>query len=64
MQFEIVTDSSCNLSDQMIREFGLHILPLTFMSDGEQFQSFTAGADSDLKKFFKMMRRCPARGVT
>ena len=56
MQFEIVTDSSCNLSDQMIREFGLHILPLTFMSDGEQFQSFTAGADSDLKKFFKMMR--------
>ena len=56
MQFEIVTDSSCNLSDAMIREFGLHILPLTFMSDGEQYQSYTAGRDSDLKSFFKMMR--------
>ncbi len=56
MQFEIVTDSSCNLSDQMIRDFGLHILPLTFMSDGQQYQSFTAGRDSDLKSFYKMMR--------
>lgn len=56
MQFEIVTDSSCNLSDSMIREFGLHILPLTFMSDGKQYQSYTAGRDSDLKSFFKMMR--------
>ena len=56
MQFEIVTDSSCNLSDAMIHEFGLHILPLTFMSDGEQYQSYTAGRDSDLKSFFKMMR--------
>ncbi len=56
MQFEIVTDSSCNLDDKMIREFGLHILPLTFMSDGEQYQSYTEGADSDLASFFKMMR--------
>jgi DegV family protein with EDD domain len=56
MDYEIVTDSSCNLSDQMIRDFGLHILPLTFMSDGEQYQSYTAGRDSDLKSFFKMMR--------
>ena len=56
MQYEIVTDSSCNLSDSMIREFGLHILPLTFMSDGEQYRSYTAGRDSDLKSFFKMMR--------
>ena len=56
MQFKIVTDSSCNLNDEMIREFGLHILPLTFMSDGEQYQSYTEGADSDLASFFKMMR--------
>ena len=56
MQFEIVTDSSCNLSDQMINDFGLHILPLTFMSGGEQYQSYTAGRDSDLQAFFKMMR--------
>lgn len=56
MQFEIVTDSSCNLSDDVINEFGLHILPLTFMSDGEQYKSYTEGEKSDLERFFKMMR--------
>ena len=56
MQFEIVTDSSSNLTDEMIEEFGLHILPLRFMSDGEEFQSFTQGEKSDLQLFFNMMR--------
>lgn len=56
MQFEIVTDSSSNLLDETIEEFGLHILPLTFMSDGEQFQSYNQGEKSDLQRFYKMMR--------
>lgn len=56
MQFQIVTDSSCNLLDEMIEEFDLHILPLTFMSDGEQYQSYTQGEKSDLQQFYKMMR--------
>ncbi len=55
MQFEIVTDSSSNLLDETIEEFGLHILPLTFMSEGEQFQSYTQGEKSDLQRFYKMM---------
>lgn len=56
MQFEIVTDSSSNLTDAMIEEFGIHILPLRFMSDGEEFQSYTEGEKSDLQKFYNMMR--------
>lgn len=56
MQFEIVTDSSSNLTDAMIEEFGIHILPLRFMSDGEEFQSYTEGEKSDLQKFYDMMR--------
>lgn len=56
MQFQIVTDSSCNLLDEMIEEFDLHILPLTFMSDGDQYQSYTQGEKSDLQLFYKMMR--------
>lgn len=56
MQFEIVTDSSSNLTDEMIDEFGIHILPLRFMSDGEEFQSYTAGEKSDLQRFYNMMR--------
>ena len=56
MQFEIVTDSSCNLVEDMIDEFGLHILPLTFMVDGEQYQSYLKGQHTDLKQFYTMMR--------
>lgn len=56
MQFKIVTDSSCNLPDSMIEEFGLLILPLRFMSDGEEYQSYTEGEKSDLQRFYKMMR--------
>ena len=56
MQFEIITDSSSNLTDEMIDEFGIHILPLRFMSDGEEYQSYTAGEKSDLQRFFNMMR--------
>ena len=56
MNFAIVTDSSCNLPDAIIEDFGLRILPLRFMSDGEEFQSYTEGEKSDLQRFYKMMR--------
>lgn len=56
MNFEIVTDSSSNLLDETIDRFGLHILPLTFMIDGQQRQSFVKGEKSDLKQFYTMMR--------
>jgi DegV family protein with EDD domain len=56
MQFEIVTDSCCNLLDETIEKYGLHILPLTFMVDGVQHQSFIKGQKSDLQKFYTMMR--------
>ena len=57
MLFEIVTDSSAHLTDAMIEEYGLHILPLRFMSDGEEYQSFTEGERSELKKFYTLMRQ-------
>ena len=56
MGFEIVTDSSSNLLEDMIDDFGLHILPLTFMIDGEQYQSYLKGERTDLKQFYTMMR--------
>ena len=56
MDFTIVTDSSSNLTDAMIDEFGIQILPLRFMSDGEEYQSYTEGEKSDLQRFFDMMR--------
>ena len=56
MDFEIVPDSSSNLVEEMIDDFGLHVLPLTFMVDGEEYQSYLKGQHTDLKQFYTMMR--------
>lgn len=58
MDFEIVTDSCCNLLEDMIDDFGIHVLPLTFMVDGENevYQSYLKGERTDLKQFYTMMR--------
>lgn len=56
MNFDIVTDSACNPSEGIIDEFNLHVLPLTFMVDGQQYQSYLKGVHTDLKQFYDMMR--------
>lgn len=56
MNFEIVTESTCNLKEDMIDECGLHILPMTFMCEGEQYQSYLKGQHTDLQQFYSMMR--------
>lgn len=56
MAFQIVTDSACNLTEDMIDRFGLEILPLTFMVDDVQHRSYLKGAKTDLKQFYTMMR--------
>lgn len=56
MNFEIVTDSSCNLTEEMIDELGVHILPLVFMSEGQEYRSYLKGEKTDLKQFYTMMR--------
>ena len=56
MNFDIITDSSCNLKEDMIEEFGLTILPLTFMIDGTEHRSYVENRVTDLQKFYTMMR--------
>lgn len=56
MGFAIVTDSSSNLPEEIIDDFGLHVLPLTFTVDGEHYQSYLKGEHTDLAQFYGMMR--------
>ena len=56
MAYHIVTDSSCNLPEDLIDELELGILPLTFMIDGEQYRSYLKGEKTDLQQFYTIMR--------
>jgi|GEM_PF-5577225 len=40
MAYQIVTDSCCNLPEALIDELGIEVLPLVFMIDGKQHQSY------------------------
>ena len=56
MAFKIVTDSSCNLSEEMVDEFQLEVLPLTYMVDEVQYPCFLKGGGGELSKFYDMLR--------
>ena len=48
MTFKIVTDSCCNLPEDIIDDLDLTIFPLVFMIGEEQHQSYLKGEVTDL----------------
>lgn len=56
MSYEIVTDSSANLTDEMIDRFCIHIISLIFRVGEKEFYSYTKDEPTDNKKFYEMMR--------
>lgn len=56
MAYDIVTDSSANLTEAMYDELGITVLPLRFIHDGEETVSYCKGKQTDLKVFFEQMR--------
>jgi DegV family protein with EDD domain len=56
MNYEIVTDSSSNLTEELIAEYGIHIISLVFILDGEEYSSYKKGEKTDIGQFYKMMR--------
>lgn len=52
-KIHIVTDSTVALTEQMIEQYKIHVVPLTFQIDGE---SFTDGVDLSAEQFLDRMR--------
>ena len=56
MSFIIATDSSANLTDEIIEKYSLEILPLSYLVDGKEYLGYTKGVKTDLSGFYKLMR--------
>lgn len=56
MNFEIVTDSSANLTEEQIDRFDLHILTLTVMIEDKEYAGYTKGQKTDLRPIYNLMR--------
>lgn len=57
MSFEIVTDSSANLTDSIIDQYGIHILSLIFRVGQEEHFSYIKGEVTRAKPFYERMRQ-------
>ena len=57
MSFEIITDSSCNLPDDLIDKYMLHVLSLVFRVNDKEYYSYIKGEKTELAQFYAMMRR-------
>lgn len=56
MAYEIITDSSANLSDDYIKLHGLRMLSLEFIVDGVSYMGYVEGQPTNNKQFYDMMR--------
>lgn len=56
MNYEIVTDSSSNLTKDLIEEYGIHIISLLFILSDKEYLSYKKDEDVDLSQFYDMMR--------
>lgn len=56
MGFTILTDTSCNLPQELVDEYGLAMIPLRYLLDGEEHTSYTDGKQADFKMFYEAMR--------
>jgi len=63
MNFEILTDSSCNLPEETIEQLGLHIVSLSYiLGDEEEKRSYVKGQTFDLKGFYDALKaKIPAK---
>ncbi len=52
----VMTDSCCDLTDQMARDLELEVLPLTMHMDGENYPNDLAGTAISNQEFYKRIR--------
>lgn len=56
MGYVIVTDSSANLSNEIIDQYNIHILSLMYRIGDKEYNSYIKGESNDLAPIYKIMR--------
>lgn len=54
--FEIVTDSSCDMSAEMAEKLGLHVVPLTVNIEGTIYKNYLDGRDISFEEVYRILR--------
>ena len=55
-EFVLMTDSSADLSQEMVQELGVTVLPLSFTIQGKAYRNYPDNREMDLPLFYDMLR--------
>ena len=55
-EYVIVTDSSADLSADLVRELGVEVLPLSFTVKGRTYHNYPDNREMDPEEFYRMLR--------
>lgn len=56
MSFVLITDSSANLTTDLIEKFGVEVIPMIFLVNDIEYRSYKKGENVDIKQYYDMMR--------
>lgn len=56
MSFVLVTDSSANLTTEIIEKFNIEVIPMIFLVNDVEYRSYKKGENVDIKQYYDMMR--------
>ena len=54
--YTIITDSSCDLPDSLVKELELEVLPLAFIMDGKTYRNYPDNREMAPKDFYNKQR--------
>ena len=55
-EYVLITDSSADLSQEMVQELGVTVLPLSFTIQGKIYRNYPDNREMDLALFYDMLR--------
>lgn len=55
-EYVLITDSSADLSQEMVQELGVTVLPLSFTIQGKTYRNYPDNREMDLPLFYDMLR--------
>lgn len=55
-EYVIVTDSAADLSDEMVKELGVEVLPLSFLVGDKSYYNYPDNREMDLRQFYRHLR--------
>ena len=56
MRYQIITDSTGDLTPELIQSLGVTVIPMEFTVDGKSYRNYPDGHEMSAKSFYDLLR--------